>query len=701
MNWTVTAERRGTAWVLRCDELPAVLAQVGRLDQVAETMAEVIARSTQTPVDQGDIVVQPLLAATVAQAMRTAEQLREEGSRAISEAARLTRVAAAHLKHEGLTMRDIGFVMGVTPQRANVLASQAADETPAAVAAPPTLFDAQDEPADPRDAPAQENPAPTAPVAPATPPAPPTSRTPTPPVTPATEPQIERPLPAAARTPEAPNEPPAPRRAAPAAVSAPSSRAAAVVVDVQTMHLPDGTTRPTPAIRHLGDLAAIGYDLGLGVQVVASSGQTRGHIDAGTVVVTGDLAAQLGITTTGLPRDGAQRGQAFAAAHLDHPALRDALTDGWRVAEAIGTDIKGWTKMWREGGASVYIAFADLLPPSIRSGDSDPATIARRLGLFAGVLGTAFHVSAHATGSDLMRALRTKRSTEFAVHNPPPPAKGLGDPDITAGWSRQPRGAEADLTYVHAYDRGGAHLAGVAGLELPVGDPVHYEAGLPFDSRVPGYWRVHIPQSADWRYPHPLYKPRYGELDWVTTPALAFAAEVGYELDVVEAYVWPNHARVLDPWYKRLAAARAATDDPTDPDLAAVRAMVKEVYTRSIGMMGSRTHAEGTSMFQPERRHHIVAKARANLLRRVIAIGQSTDVWPLAVKTDTLLYASNEPDPIKAWPGESKHLGLGLGQYKVEGTGLLVDQLPHLDGKSWPDEAKALVTGRTTPDGDE
>ncbi|WP_298462679.1 hypothetical protein [uncultured Cellulomonas sp.] len=476
--------------------------------------------------------------------------------------------------------------------------------------------------------------------------------------------------------------------------------AAAVVVDVDLVHLPDGTTRPTGTVEHLGDLAQLGYDLHLGTQVTAGSRGSRGHDDPGVVVVTTELAEQLQITTRGLPRDGAERATAFAAAHTQHPSLTQALTAGWNVAAKVGTDLRGWTKLWREGQPSVYVTFTDLLPPTVRSGDAGPATIARRLGLFADLMGTTFHLSAQATGTDLMRALRTKRATEFVAHEPPGPARRLGDPDLD--WCRKPVGQEQSLRYVHAYDRGGAHLAGVAGLELPVGDPVHHPDGLPFDAKLPGYWRVQIPDAADWRYPHPLYKGRTAEWDWVTTPALALAVELGYELDVSEAWVWPEHARVLDPWYKRVTAARTATDaDPTDPDLPTVRNLVKELYTRSIGMMGSSAHAEGTATYYPERRHHIVAKARANLLRRVVQIGQDTGVWPLAVKIDTVLYASDEVDPLKAWPGQDQHLGRGLGQFKVEGTGLLADQLQHLDKNRWADEGKALLTAGTTTDGAE
>jgi hypothetical protein len=36
-------------------------------------------------------------------------------------------------------------------------------------------------------------------------------------------------------------------------------------------------------------------------------------------------------------------------------------------------------------------------------------------------------------------------------------------------------------------------------------------------------------------------------------------------------------------------------------------------------------------------------------------------------------------------------MGTGLGQFKVEGTGLLADQMPFLTGERWAPEAKRLM----------
>src|SRR5699024_5629457 len=115
-------------------------------------------------------------------------------------------------------------------------------------------------------------------------------------------------------------------------------------------------------------------------------------------------------------------------------------------------------------------------------------------------LGFSYRVSPSSTGFDLMESLRWRdRDRLFHPHEPVAPALGLGDPDLN--WSRKPTAEELKLPYVHVYDRGCSYIAGVAGLELPEGDPDHHPDGTEFDSRVPGYWLVDLGEAADWRYP--------------------------------------------------------------------------------------------------------------------------------------------------------------------------------------------------------
>ncbi|WP_419707982.1 CHC2 zinc finger domain-containing protein [Promicromonospora sp. NFX87] len=538
------------------------------------------------------------------------------------------------------------------------------------------------------------------------------------------EPVLTPPSPAAAeQVSDQPEQPQVPAAAvkAPAAVRSTQSRtasrsgrftAAAAVLDIDLVYLPDGSTRPAPQIRHLGDVAQLAYDLNLGVQVVEPSRSVRGHTDPGVVVVTEEVAEQLGIRTRDLPR-GDTKAKAFEENHIEHPALMDALSDGWhtQTPRSRPLAVKAWTKLWRaDGSDGAYVSFIPLLSSTVRRGDATPAQIARRLGHYAHLMGANWRVNGGTVGVDLMKALRVKRREEFTVHEVPRIATAMINPEFN--WTRPPSESlgETTMKYVHAYDRGGSHLAGVAGLELPVGEFVHHPEGTAFDPKLTGLWKITMPERpADWRYPDPLFAGvRERQTGWFTTPVIALAIELEHlddSLEVLEAYVWPKRARVLDPWYSRIRDARAATDaaedpDCTDEDLIAVRKMIKETYTRAIGLLNAHTISEGRDYYSPERYRHILGKARSNLDRRIVKIGIETGRWPLAVNSDTVLYASDEPDADKAWPGDPEHYGLGLGQFKPEGhgtegpaTGLLADQLPYLTGGRWDLEGKKLVCG--------
>jgi hypothetical protein len=53
------------------------------------------------------------------------------------------------------------------------------------------------------------------------------------------------------------------------------------------------------------------------------------------------------------------------------------------------------------------------------------------------------------------------------------------------------------------------------------------------------------------------------------------------------------------------------------------------------------------------------------------------------VATDTVLYASDDPDPVTAWPGGPETLGRGFGRYKPEASGLLAEHLDFLNGRDY------------------
>lgn len=114
----VVAERgRGDWWVLEAPEVGAV-SQVKRLDEAADEMREAIAYLAGLPVGEVHIDVRPILPQEYVVHAQAAAQARVLADEAKSKAALESRSAARVLREQGLTLRDVGTIMGVSHQRA-------------------------------------------------------------------------------------------------------------------------------------------------------------------------------------------------------------------------------------------------------------------------------------------------------------------------------------------------------------------------------------------------------------------------------------------------------------------------------------------------------------------------------------------------------------------------------------------------------
>ena len=117
-GYRVRAIRSGSWWAITVPELPGVFSQAKRLDQV-ETMArEAVAMMLDVDIDQiskieVDIVPPACAAAligTMHDALATAREATDAAALARREAARV-------LRADGLPMRDVGRLLGLSHQR--------------------------------------------------------------------------------------------------------------------------------------------------------------------------------------------------------------------------------------------------------------------------------------------------------------------------------------------------------------------------------------------------------------------------------------------------------------------------------------------------------------------------------------------------------------------------------------------------------
>jgi hypothetical protein len=164
--------------------------------------------------------------------------------------------------------------------------------------------------------------------------------------------------------------------------------------------------------------------------------------------------------------------------------------------------------------------------------------------------------------------------------------------------------------------------------------------------------------------------------DWVATPVLALLVEHCHVV-ADEAWLYSGQTRrVCEQAYEttRDALAEAERWNQADPDCRAVVAALKASYRMGIGQMDMTKNRElgqqGTRIrgYRPDVRASIIATHRANSLRAMLWAGKAGR-WPLVMaRADSVVFASDDPDPGPAWPGRADGMSDRLGKYKVAGT---------------------------------
>jgi len=122
-HYTVTAERGTRTWVLQCQEFPAALSEVTRLDQ-ADVIREAIAFVAGVPERSVEHDLVPAIDPAALEHLTAARTMRTRAARLTTDAAdELTRAAQA-LQRSGLSVRDVGYLLDVSYQRAQQLATR-------------------------------------------------------------------------------------------------------------------------------------------------------------------------------------------------------------------------------------------------------------------------------------------------------------------------------------------------------------------------------------------------------------------------------------------------------------------------------------------------------------------------------------------------------------------------------------------------
>jgi hypothetical protein len=122
-RYVVTVERSGDWWNLTFPDVAFVYAQTRRLDQVESTGRRALAAKLDLSPDDLDVEIQLRLPGDLEQARATVNERRQVADVAQRDATDATRGLARSLALQGYSVRDIGELIGISPQRVSQLTS--------------------------------------------------------------------------------------------------------------------------------------------------------------------------------------------------------------------------------------------------------------------------------------------------------------------------------------------------------------------------------------------------------------------------------------------------------------------------------------------------------------------------------------------------------------------------------------------------
>lgn len=120
-TYTAVCRRSGDWWAISVREIKGVHTQVRRLDQATDMARDAIALMLDVDPATIQVEVEPEVPAPVVDAL-AARRAAREAERA-AEAS--TAAAAQQLLKEGYTIRDVGRLLGLSPQRISQIAPKA------------------------------------------------------------------------------------------------------------------------------------------------------------------------------------------------------------------------------------------------------------------------------------------------------------------------------------------------------------------------------------------------------------------------------------------------------------------------------------------------------------------------------------------------------------------------------------------------
>ena len=131
---TAKAERSGSWWAVEVPEIPGLFTQARRLDLVPSMVIEA-ASLLDVELEPDDVAVDPQLSEADALSVGRARQASIDARYVASIAYDASREAVARLRGDGLSVRDVATLMGLSPQRVSAIENEPKADPAAGTAA--------------------------------------------------------------------------------------------------------------------------------------------------------------------------------------------------------------------------------------------------------------------------------------------------------------------------------------------------------------------------------------------------------------------------------------------------------------------------------------------------------------------------------------------------------------------------------------
>lgn len=115
---TARCERSDGWWAVEVPELPGLFTQARRLDQVAGMVCDA---ARMLDVKVGEVNVEPVMDEATARLLCELFDAKGEAKAAQERASKIMRETVSMLRSDGLTVRDVAAVTGVSLQRVSAL----------------------------------------------------------------------------------------------------------------------------------------------------------------------------------------------------------------------------------------------------------------------------------------------------------------------------------------------------------------------------------------------------------------------------------------------------------------------------------------------------------------------------------------------------------------------------------------------------